>query len=233
MRATRAASSARWNPFSGQMRPSASVATDETPGAKGFDVDAVRDHRRVRDLADRALRTRDADEPYALPRRERVGRIVGRRQVERDDGRRLAPVGEIGGEVDAVEVDEVDALARQHGGDHAPHLRMDVGAHGDVEGPVGNRDRHELAADARAGARDHDRAHAALHHACIERGEHLLGATDRIGPDRREGMRHGEDGEHRRWCPHPRATAHPGPTRKRRSVDTWVYFSSVGNPAQE
>ncbi|MGX8008949.1 hypothetical protein ACVDG8_008000 [Mesorhizobium sp. ORM8.1] len=108
---------------------------------------------------------------------------------------RCAVLGQIGVEVDAVQVNDVDGPECPRLG-YRPALRVLGAALGRfVERALLGRYLDQCAGGARPLATDNDRAVSFSNQSVVEHRKHLLGAANRIGPDRRQRVSDVEDGQ--------------------------------------
>ena len=98
-------------------------------------------------------------------------------------------------EVHAVQVDDVDALAREHPLDRGCRPRACRGCRGLVDAAVHGGRLDEPAGGGRPLTRDHDRAVAEAHEAPVEKAQHLLRAARGVRTDRRQRVGDAQDRE--------------------------------------
>jgi hypothetical protein len=123
---------------------------------------------------------------------QRRGRIPAERQVQGDEGRTIRR--QVGVEVDAVQMDEVDRPAAPAFGDDLALRRPRPLPRRVVQRPDLRRDRAQGAGDLGAFAGHHQRPVPGPDQRVVEGGQHLLCPADRVRADRRQRIR---DVEHR------------------------------------
>ena len=132
------------------------------------------------------------------------GRVPVGRQVQggqdRDARRR-----QIGGKVDAVQVHDVDRLARQHLGDGATRVGLGRALGAVVERPVTPGNCVQMPGDPRPVRRHDDRAMSGRHQGPVERRQDLLRAAGAVGRNARQGVADAEYGQGLHGGPMPRA----------------------------
>ncbi len=122
--------------------------------------------------------------------------IPGSRQVQRDESG-FSCRRQIGMEIDTVQVNQVRIhCGRSHS---LSHGRIPHAAHRTVDVAAGRtRNRHQSASGHRAFACHDNRAVPGGDESAIQRGEHLLGAANRIRPNRRKRIGDIQDGQQRK-----------------------------------